>query len=192
MINLLTNYFSCYIIFIQYCLNSNCLNSNSFERRIKVCNDKDKSLGYCLKLANFSIKRAILFKIRSLGIDEATAVHGYILRYLDDNSDRDVFQKDIEAHMYVGRSSITTVLNIMERNGYIKRSSVKSDARLKKITVTEKGRQVSILLTNAICETEKNIFAEISDSEREMLYSLLLKIKSRAEQIGEKERKKTE
>lgn len=157
-----------------------------------MCNDKEKPLGYYLKSADYSIKRAILFKIRSLGIDEATAVHGYILRYLADNSDRDVFQKDIEAHMDVGRSSITTVLNIMERNGYIERSSVKSDARLKKITVTEKGRDVSILLTNAICETEKNILAEISESEREMLYSLLLRIKSRAEKIGEKERKKTE
>lgn len=163
-----------------------------FKRRIIVCNDKEKPLGYYLKSADYSIKRAILFKIRSLGIDEATAVHGYILRYLADNSDRDVFQKDIEAHMDVGRSSITTVLNIMERNGYIERSSVKSDARLKKITVTEKGRDVSILLTNAICETEKNILAEISESEREMLYSLLLRIKSRAEKIGEKERKKTE
>ena len=42
------------------------------------------------------------------------------------------FQKDIEQRFAVGRSTVTNLIQLMEKKGFVKRESVKQDARLKK------------------------------------------------------------
>ena len=69
---------------------------------------------------------------RERGVDELTAMHGWILGYLCRNEHKDIFQKDIEAEFKICRSTVTNILKLMEKKGYIKRESVPYDARLKK------------------------------------------------------------
>ena len=52
---------------------------------------------------------------------------------------RSPFQKDIEQRFAVGRSTVTNLIQLMEKKGFVKRESVKQDARLKKVILTEKG-----------------------------------------------------
>ncbi|MDO7205446.1 helix-turn-helix domain-containing protein [Paraclostridium bifermentans] len=46
--------------------------------------------------------------------------------------DKDVFQKDLESVFDLKRSSISLMLNNMEKSGLIERMLVKEDGRLKK------------------------------------------------------------
>ena len=66
-------------------------------------------------------------------------MHGWIIRYLYENREQDIFQKDIEQRFAVGRSTVTNLIQLMEKKGFVKRESVKQDARLKKVILTEKG-----------------------------------------------------
>ena len=68
-----------------------------------------------------------------------TMMHGWIIRYLYENREQDIFQKDIEQRFAVGRSTVTNLIQLMEKKGFVKRESVKQDARLKKVILTEKG-----------------------------------------------------
>ena len=72
-----------------------------------------------------------------------TGVQGRILGFINHNSkNRDIFQKDIEEELDIRRSSVTSVLQLMEKNGFIERVSVSEDARLKKLIITEKGARI--------------------------------------------------
>ena len=97
-----------------------------------------------------------------------------ILGFIYHKSDkRDIFQRDIEEELDIRRSSVTSVLQLMEKNGYIQRVSVSEDARLKKIILTEKGLEIQKNVYDFILKIEKSLRDELSDDEMEILVNLI-------------------
>ena len=72
----------------------------------------------------------------------ATGCHSFALRFFAENADRDIFQKDFEEEFSIRRSTATKILQLMEKNGLIERQKVESDARLKKIVLTNKALDI--------------------------------------------------
>lgn len=104
-------------------------------------------------------------------------MHGWIIRYLYENRENDIFQKDIEKNFAIGRSSVTGIIQIMEKKGFIRRESVTHDARLKKVTLTEKGikshRRIEELITiqnekmaRGIEEEDLQVFLRVAEQIR--------------------------
>jgi DNA-binding MarR family transcriptional regulator len=103
-----------------------------------------------------------------------TGVQGRILGFISVKSkERDIFQKDIEEELDIRRSSVTSVLQLMEKNGYVERVSVSKDARLKKIILTEKGLEIHKNVFNFIVRIEKTLRDELSDDEAKILINLI-------------------
>ncbi len=107
---------------------------------------------------------------------ETTAYHGRVIGYLFDNRDKDVFQKDIENRFGIRRSTVTKLLQLMESNGIITRTAVLSDARLKKITLTEKGISMHEHFRREIDKFELAISEGLSDEEKECFFAIAEKI----------------
>ena len=99
------------------------------------------------------------------------------------NNGKDTYQKDIEAEFKIRRSSVSSVLDTMEKNGYIVRQAVEHDARLKKIVMTEKAGQVGIRHRQVIDSFEKNIIKDMSAQEVETLKKLLGKVLENVENM---------
>ena len=76
------------------------------------------------------MSRKLEAKVREQGIDEVTLTHGWIIRFLYENRDRDIYQKDIEKYFLVGRSTVTNSIKLMEKRGVVRREFVECDARL--------------------------------------------------------------
>ena len=76
---------------------------------------------------------------RANGVEQTTPMHGWIIGYLYRHRDTPVFQRDIEREFSITRSTVTNILQLMERKGYIERRSVPQDARLKQLVLTEEG-----------------------------------------------------
>ena len=76
---------------------------------------------------------------RANGVEQATPMHGWIIEYLYRHREEQVFQRDIEREFSITRSTVTNILQLMERKGYIQRQSVPQDARLKQLVLTEEG-----------------------------------------------------
>lgn len=112
-----------------------------------------------------------------------TAVQGRILGFIFHRSDKkDIFQKDIEEELDIRRSSVTSVLQLMEKNGYITRVSVSEDARLKKIVITERGLEIQRKVYDSIVNIEESIRNELSDDEMKTLINLIDRL---TQKIGE-------
>lgn len=72
-----------------------------------------------------------------------TNMQRLVLHYiLFESLNRDIYQKDVEKEFHIRRSTATGTLQILEKNGFITREPVKEDARLKKLTPTDKANGV--------------------------------------------------
>ena len=108
--------------------------------------------------------------------DRQTGMHWYLLRYLDENQERDVFQRDIEKAFSISRSSVTVTLQLMEKNGLIRRESVAQDARLKRIVLTQKARDLHRQIEADILAFESNLARGISEEEQEVFLRVAKKM----------------
>ena len=52
------------------------------------------------------------------------ASNGYIISYLCENEDKNIFQRDIEREFDLSRSTVSTILKELEKEGLIERKSV--------------------------------------------------------------------
>lgn len=99
---------------------------------------------------------------------------GYLL--LQDGSD--VYQKDIEQFFKLRRSTVSSMLNTLEKKGFIQRQAVPHDARLKKLVLTEYGRQLSSLASQTFLQINELMVQGLTEEELAALSTLLEKIET--------------
>ncbi len=57
-----------------------------------------------------------LYEVREAeGLDEVTLMHGWILRYLYEHQDAEIYQKDIEKYFGICRSGVTNIIQALEK-----------------------------------------------------------------------------
>ena len=71
-----------------------------------------------------------------------TILHTWFVGFLYNNPDRAVYQRDIEREFRVNRATVSGMISLMEQKGLIRRLSVSHDARLKKLELTQLGREL--------------------------------------------------
>ena len=101
----------------------------------------NEQVGFEMHRTEHMMSRRLEAGVKAEGIDEITLSHGWIIRFLYENRERDIYQKDIEKYFLVGRSTVTNSIQLMEKKGLVRREFVECDARLKKVLLTEKGIQ---------------------------------------------------
>lgn len=108
-----------------------------------------------------------------------------ILHFLAlESEERDVYQKDVEDFFCLRRSTVTQNLQSMEKNGLITRSSVTSDARLKKLVLTEQGMELERRIHNRVQDMERMLSEDLTRAEREEFQSVLIKMSRKMEILG--------
>ena len=135
----------------------------------------EKYIGKEIIVLSNRIKRKMRSAAESLGI---TDTQGRVLKYIwEESKSREVFQKDIEDEFDIRRSSVTQVIQLLERDGLIVRESVERDARLKKLVLTKKAIHNQEVMNGKIRELEFQMQKDISEEEREIFLKILSKIK---------------
>lgn len=109
-------------------------------------------------------------------VEQLTAMHGWLIRFLYQQQDTPVYQRDIEKKFSIPRSTVTTILNRMEGNGMIVRKSVSEDARLKQIVLTEKGISLHYSLEQEHKQFEQILTEGLSLDEQTQLRAMLKRI----------------
>ena len=152
-------------------------NKNVQRRKEVWVTEKELSVGYELHRLDSAIKKRIEGKLKKVGLDESTVTNGWILKYLYDNKEKEVYQKDIEKHFHIGRSTVTAIIKTMEKKGYISRTSVENDARLKRVILMPKGEEAHQSIDSAIREANLKVIEGITEEEVETLYQIIKKIR---------------
>ena len=78
------------------------------------------NVGYKVRLIHNCIHKYMEAK-RSENKDEVTGMQRWIMVYLKNHSDKDIYQKDLEKKFSISRSTVTNILKRMESKGYIRR-----------------------------------------------------------------------
>lgn len=97
-----------------------------------------------------------------------------ILDYLKDCDGAS--QKDIAHGCHIEPGTLTTLLNRMEDAGLVERRTLGGNRRSYYIFMTEKGRAMSELITNAFDELEEEAFNGISPEDQAIFMDLFQKI----------------
>ena len=114
--------------------------------------------------------------------DNLTVSQAYVIDFISmAGKDKDIFQKDLEKHFDLKRSSISLMLYNMEKNDLIQRVPVAEDARLKKIILTEEALLLNKNISNAIDSIENKLSDSLTLEEINTFYKVLDKIRNNLE-----------
>ncbi len=102
-----------------------------------------------------------------------THMQAMIIRFLKHSGDTPVFQKDIEKEFDIRRSSVTSVLQLMEKNGFITRTCGGNDARLKQIHLTDEGLTAWQKTKGVLHNMNEKLSECITIEEKELLFDII-------------------
>ena len=101
----------------------------------------------------------------------------WIMSYLYWHKNEPVYQRDIEREFSITRSTVTNILQLMERKGYFERQSVPQDARLKRLILTEEGGRVHEKTMLSLHQTDEFVAGLLTEEENAELLRLLNKLR---------------
>ena len=119
------------------------------DKSVKSCKCNKRfndSIGHEIKVLNQVLQRKLIYSAKDKGVDKLTLMHGWIIAYLYDHRDEDVYQKDIENAFSIARSTVTSILKLMEKKNYITRESVELHYKIENM-ITKNETLLDSLLT---------------------------------------------
>ncbi|SDL53873.1 MarR family winged helix-turn-helix transcriptional regulator [Paenibacillus jilunlii] len=112
-------------------------------------------------------------RLAELGLN---AQQGQMIGYIAEHEDKGLIQKDLAEHFNRKEASITSMLQGLEKKGYIKRVIPKENERQKKIYLLDKAAVLVEEFNEIFAEVEKSITDGLTAEEAETLMKLLLKV----------------
>lgn len=147
---------------------------------------KRKLIGLELRSLNNLIMRKVENSPVKKQVDSITGTNGWIIGFLAENTDKEIYQKDLEKQFSITRSTASKVLILMEKKGLIERHSVPHDARLKKLILTEKAWKISELMKEDATRIDDILTNGFTEEELKYIYSCIQRMKNNIQ--GRKEK----
>lgn len=138
---------------------------------------KNSTIGKELRSLNNMIKRYVENLTNYQHAKNITGTNGWIIAYLGENQDREIFQKDLEKQFAVTRSTASKVIKRMEEKGLIIRESVPEDARLKRLKLTESALDMHNAIHRDLTNMEAKLTKGFNDEELETLHSYIVRMR---------------
>lgn len=111
-----------------------------------------------------------------------TCIQGLVLHYIIvESGQRDIFPKDLEEFLEIKGSSVTSLINNLERGGYLRRESLVSDGRYKKLVLTEKTRGMQEDILRRVYDYMRNMFAGIPEEDLKIFESVIIRMAKNAD-----------
>ena len=147
-----------------------------------MMNKNKLKLGLDISRINHIISRNVDAAVINAIDDNLTVSQAYVIDFIsNEGEDREIFQKDLEKEFDLKRSSISLMLNNMEKSDLIIRVPVAEDARLKKIILTEKSMKLYENISTAIDSVENKLSENITLEEIKAFQRVLDKIRKNLE-----------
>ncbi len=100
-----------------------------------------------------------------------------VIRFLYENRDKEIYQKDIEAHFSLTAPTVSANLRLMEKNGLITRQYSTEDTRLKIVMLTKNAIEMETMIRSRIIPIEEKLNHALTDEEQKQIIVLLDKLK---------------
>lgn len=137
---------------------------------------KDGAVGMQINCVSNLIRRSIDLRIAGMPGEKLSRMDSWIIHYMLDHQQEDVFQKDVEKALAMTRSNVSKAVDQMVSKGLIMRSPVDYDARLKKLTLTPKVLEIHRQIEGEIAEFEKLLVEGFTTRELEQFKDYLERV----------------
>lgn len=134
--------------------------------------DSEDQIGSLVKLTSIGMRRHIHKALRPLGL---TPQQGQTLRILQ--LFPGLTHSDLERTLCIEKSSVSSLINGMERRGWVVRRQHPEDARIKQIYLTEEGAMLAVEITSLVEGVKARLNSVLSDEETAILKMLLQKVR---------------
>lgn len=117
---------------------------------------------------------------RQMPCEELTGGQGRILGLIVVKAQHgeEFYQKDIETEFHIRGSSVTSILQLMERKGLITRESSKKDARLKRLLPTAEGIRMHEMVCSTIMQAESGMHSVVTEEELAVFKRVMEKLRA--------------
>lgn len=130
-----------------------------------------KIIGELSRAANIYFQRQ--FKKYAIGYAQVRT-----LLYIAHNEG--ITQKELAIFFHLDKSSITSQLNILELNGYVKKHISTSDARKLQLCITDKTKEIMAPLKNVFSLWTETLLDGFSENEKSELFNYFEKMQKNA------------
>lgn len=105
-------------------------------------------------------------------------LYGLCLLFIHTNEKKkiNIFQKDLEREFSIKSSTASDILNFLEKEGYIIRTTSSNDSRYKELSLTEKANSIITDIKKIIDETVLSLTKGINSEEKETFFKVIEKI----------------
>jgi MarR family 2-MHQ and catechol resistance regulon transcriptional repressor len=93
--------------------------------------------------------------------------------------------QELAQQLLVSPGAVTQLLNLLERQGRIRREASKSDRRMSVVTLTPAGRRVLAEAQPAVAEATDRALAGLNSNEQRQLMRLLQKLEKHVQALTE-------
>ena len=140
------------------------------------------NIAHLIKVASNEISRSVNDFASAYDL---TGTQVQIIDFLTSVPDNeDVFQKDIEAKFHLSGATVTNMLKSLEKNGYIVRTPMENDARLKRIELTQKALDHENRVRENIMVIEEAMHEGFSKEEFNMMLGFLDRVIDNMEKLN--------
>ena len=137
---------------------------------------KNDDIGFYLRKLNNYLQKYSHLVYNRKDLKECSLSNLWVIDYVTDNSDKDIYQKDIEAEFSINRATASKMLSLMEEKKFISRISLSEDRRLKKIVILPEGRKLKEICLAFRKEMEQELTSALSEEEIKFLKKILRKM----------------
>ena len=106
-----------------------------------------------------------------------------IIEYILKNNNKDIYQKDLENILNLRRATVSGVLQTMEKNGLIERTTSNDDSRTKKIILNSSAKEMFLKGEERIKMIEEKSLKGISKEELSIFLSVLDKMRNNINEL---------
>ncbi|MFS0781982.1 MarR family winged helix-turn-helix transcriptional regulator [Bacillus sp. 1P06AnD] len=109
---------------------------------------------------------------------EVNPQQGRMIMYIAEHQEKGLIQKDLAKAFKRKGASITSMLQGLEKNGYIERKIQADNERQKQIFVLQKGKELVDQIDDIFSAMEDQLIASLTEEEKAEFLRLLKKIDS--------------
>ncbi|MFD0698530.1 MarR family winged helix-turn-helix transcriptional regulator [Paenibacillus sp. GCM10027628] len=128
------------------------------------------------QIIGLKLKKRADESIKELGLN---AQQGKIIDYIYENQDKNIIQKDLANQFHVRGASITSMLQGLEKRGFIERKIPANNERQKNIYVLPKAVELIEDFNDSFQSVEDEIVQALTEEEKRILKEMLIKINER-------------
>lgn len=127
----------------------------------------NQRIGLKIKMLDNVIQKQIYQLMSSEEYSDLTFMNFWIINFINEQKDREVYQKDIERQLSINRATASKMLTTMEKKGLIVRETSEVDGRLRKIVLKQKALSYYENNKGMIDDLERKMIEGISNQDLE-------------------------